>query len=316
MGLFNRLTGRTAVPAPAGVFPGASSASSPALPASPLETISLVSIAKPVWSYGLETVPGLLPPKDAATRRIAFTQLATVGLPDLAERLQRPEDDLGRFARGVPLWLAEMMYFSVNYTPTAVLGSSDRSLHALLPEPWTPAHIRQVVETTEGGLDFVVTGTLVGGHTNSWTLTVQLWDVAKSRERKRWTLEFAPDNADRALVGFGTHFRLFMEWTAHPAGHGLAYSPPARPSPWIHTLGISATIFLAEKNVLDRSEISLPGSLIDLVSENAVTSEPASLAWITLAARARRLGLVGELPAVQLLPTPLVKSLSAVPAVG
>ena len=311
MGFLNRITCRSATPAPTGVFPALSFDPSPGTAVSSVETVSLVSIAKPVWAYGLETVTGILPPKSIPGRRIAFTQLATVGLPDLRERLARPEDDLGRFARGLPLWLAETMYFSSNYTPTAVLGSRDRCRHVLFPNPWTPADIRQVAETTVGGLDFVVTGTLTGGNTRLWSLTIHLWDVAKSRERKTWSVEFTPDNADRALVGFHTHFRLFMEWTAHPAGDGLAYSPPSRPSSWIRTLGISASAFLAEKNALDPAEIALPSSLIDLVAENAVTSEPASLAWITLAARARRLGLVGELPAVQLLPTPLIKSLSA-----
>jgi len=310
MGFLDRLTGRSTAPAPAGVFPSLSVDATPASDTAPADVVSLVSIAKPVWAYGLETVPGLLPPKDAPGRRLAFAQLATPGLPDLRERLGRPEDDLGRFARGLPLWLAETMYFSSNYTPVAVLGSRDRSRHVLFPHPWTPADIRQIVDTTEGGLDFVVTGTLAGGDGSHWTLTLHLWDVAKSRERKAWSLGFTAETADRALVEFHTHFRLFMEWTAYPAGVGPAYSPPSRPSPWIRTLGISASAFLAEKNALDPAQVALPPSLVDLVAENAVTGETASLAWLTLAARARRLGLAAGFPAVQLLRTPLVRSLS------
>lgn len=310
MGFLDRLTGRSAAPAPAGVFPSLAVDPAAAAGSAPVEVVSLVSIAKPVWAYGLETVPGVLPLKTQAGRRIAFAQLATTGLTDLRARLDAPEDDLGRFARGLPLWLAETMYFSSNYTPIAVLGSRDQSRHVLFPHPWTPANIRQIVDTTEGGLDFVVTGTLAGGDGNYWTLTVHLWDVAKARERKAWTLNFAPQTADRELVEFHTHFRLFMEWTALPGSAGPAYSPPSRPSPWIRTLGISASAFLAEKSALDPAQIALPSSLIDLVAENAVTSETASLAWLTLAARARRLGLMTDIPAVQLLPTPLVKSLA------
>ncbi|MBC8041039.1 MAG: hypothetical protein H7Y06_10880, partial [Opitutaceae bacterium] len=275
MGFLDRLTGRSASPAPAGVFPSLAVDPAQASGVAAVETVSLVSIAKPVWAYGLETIPGILPPKNPPGRRIAFAQLATTGLPDLRERLDRPEDDLGRFARGLPLWLAETMYFSTNYTPTAVLGSRDQSRHVLFPHPWTPANIRQIVDTTEGGLDFVVTGTLGGGDSNYWTINVHLWDVAKSRERKTWSLSFAPDNGDRSLVEFHTHFRLFMEWVAHTEGAGLAYSPPSRPSPWIRTLGISASAFLAEKNALDPAQIALPPALIDLVAENAVTSESA-----------------------------------------
>ncbi|TSJ75786.1 hypothetical protein [Rariglobus hedericola] len=307
----DRLIGRSAPPAPAGVFPSLALDATLPTETSGAETVSLVSIAKPVWAYGVETTPGLLPPKAPAARRIAFTQLATPGLPDLRERLDRPEDDLGRFARGFPLWLAETMYFSVNYTPIAVLGSREQSRHVLFPHPWTPANIQQIVDTAADGLDFVLTGSLTGGDGNQWTLSLQLWDVAKARERKTWSSSFARDNADRALVEFHTHFRLFMEWAAYPEDAGLIYTAPSRPSPWIRTLGISASAFLAEQNALDRAQIDLPSSLIDQVAENAVTGETASLAWLTLAARARRLGLVTELPAVQLLPTPLVKSLSA-----
>lgn len=315
MGFFARLFRRDPAPPSAGVFP--SLAADPAHPAggTPPETVSLVSISKPVWSYGLETIPGVLPARDARNRRIAFAQLATSGLADLRARLDAPEDDLGRFARGLPLWLAETMYFSGNYTPIAVLGSRDRSRHVLFPHPWTPANIRQIVDTTEGGLDFVVTGTLTGGASSYWTVTMHLWETVKFRERKNWSLSFARDNADRALLEFHALFRLFMEWAAPPEGAGIAYTAPSRPSPWIRTLGISASAFLAEKNALDPAQISLAPSLIDLVAENAVTSEPASLAWLTFVSRVRRLGLVADLPAVQLLPTPLVKSLSAAGAV-
>jgi hypothetical protein len=310
MGFLDRFTGRNAVPAPTGVFPDLAVDPVPASDVAPVEVVSLVSIAKPVWSYGLEAVPGILPPKDAPGRRIAFAQLATPGLSDLRERLDRPEDDLGRFARGLPLWLAETMYFSKNYTPIAVLGSRDQARHVLFPHPWTPANIRQIVDTTQGGLDFVVTGTLTGGDRNYRTITLHLWDVAKSRERKTWSLNFTPETADSALQEFHTQFRLFMEWNAHPEGTGLAYSPPSHPSSWVLTLGVSASAFLAENNALDPAQITLPPSLLELVAENAASGEPASLAWLTLAARARRLGLVADLPAAQLATSPLVKSLS------
>lgn len=312
MGFLDRFTGRNAAPVPAGVFPSLSIDSAPTATDSnaPVEVVSLVSIAKPVWAYGLESVSGILPPKTAPGRRIAFAQLATTGLPNLRERLDRPEDDLGRFSRGLPLWLAETMYFSANCTPMTVLGSRNQSRHVLFPHAWTHANIRQIVDTSEDGLDFVVTGTIAGGAGDYWTVSIQLWDVARSCERKTWSLGFSPDAADRALTEFHTHFRLFMEWVAYPAGSGLIYTPPSRPAPWIRTLGISASVFLAEKNALDPAQAVLSPALIDLVAENAVTSESASLAWLSLAAGARRLGLVDDVPSVQLLPTPLVKSLS------
>ena len=44
--------------------------------------IDLVTISKPVWFYGLENVPGLLPPKEGRLRRVAFGQLSVPGLQD------------------------------------------------------------------------------------------------------------------------------------------------------------------------------------------------------------------------------------------
>ena len=35
-------------------------------------------------------------------------------------------DELGRLARGIPLWLAETFYFSAAYAPAAALASTSR----------------------------------------------------------------------------------------------------------------------------------------------------------------------------------------------
>jgi len=81
-------------------------------PAAEAARINLVSISKPIWFYGLEALTAqILPPKEGKFRRVAFTQLALPGVTDLAERAQRPEDELGRLSRAVPLWLAETFYF-------------------------------------------------------------------------------------------------------------------------------------------------------------------------------------------------------------
>lgn len=311
MAFLDRLLGRKpADAAPTGVFPSLpadavpSSASSESAPGE----ISLVSIAKPVWSYGLEAIPGLLPPKDGPAKRIAFAQLATPGLSDLRERIAGPEDELGRLARGLPLWLAETMYFSPGYTPIAVIALLDHSRHVLIPQPWSRANIQQIIDTATDGLDYVVSGTLTEGPGGERTLTLSLWDVAKSIERKTWSVSWRPETADRELAGFHQHFRVFMEWNDHPPGVGLAYAPPSRPAHWIQTHGACVSMFLAEKVSLDRETLTLSAEVIDLVAEQAVTGESASLAWLTLSNRARRLGLVPSVPAVQLLPTALVKA--------
>src|SRR5690606_25015006 len=52
--------------------PGATDRDGAAAP----KTIELVSISKPIWAYGVETMPGILPAKTDGLRRVAFAQLA------------------------------------------------------------------------------------------------------------------------------------------------------------------------------------------------------------------------------------------------
>src|SRR5581483_3734694 len=86
--------------------------------------VSLITISKPIWFYGLEPLaPQLLPPKPERLRRVAFAQLALPGAyADPGAAMQKPEDELGRFARGLPLWFAETFYFSPQYSPVGVIA--------------------------------------------------------------------------------------------------------------------------------------------------------------------------------------------------
>ena len=60
--------------------------------------VSLASISKPVWFYGLEDFAShLLPRQEGKRRRVAFAQCALPGLEDAAARAAQPEDALGRF---------------------------------------------------------------------------------------------------------------------------------------------------------------------------------------------------------------------------
>lgn len=268
-------------------------------------TINLVSISKPIWAYGAETLPGLLPPKEGRLRRIAFGQLAHPGTPNLAERMAKPEDELGRFARGLPLWFAETFSFCPLYAPIAAIGMVDKSHYALFPAEWTSQNIRQLVETAADGLDYVFTGTLVetSGDTE---LVMKVWEVKKFRERKSFSARWTPATADAELARLHEQIRLFMEWCPYPEGAGLAYSAPPSPTAWIRTLGSSLSLFLTDKGVLPKEQLTLPAAVIDTTAEQAAAGAAASIAWLTLRERAERLGASGPLPAIQLNTNPLV----------
>lgn len=254
--------------------------------------VNLVTISKPMWFYGLEPLAEqILPPKTARLRRVAFAQLATPGVPELAELAKQPENDLGRLSRAIPLWLAETFYFSPHYAPSAAVGLLGGH-YALFPTEWTAENLRQLVETTEGGLDYVFTGAIrqVAG---DWELILRVWEVKKFRERKQFTARWAPATADAELLRLHEQIRLFMEWTPEKAG--VAYAPPSSPTAWLDVLGASLTLFLGEKNLLPREQLAVPDATLARAAAAAAGSEAASLAFIALRNRAEKLALAARL---------------------
>lgn len=250
--------------------------------------VNLVSISKPIWFYGLEPMADqILPPKGERLRRVAFAQLAILGVRDVMETAKKPEDELGRLSRAVPLWLAETFYFSPHYSPIAAVGLQG-SHYALFGAEWTPENLRQLVESTQGGLDYVFTGALrqVSG---DYELILRVWEVKKFRERKQFTARWAPATANAELAKLHEQIRLFMEWK--PEKTGLNYAAPADPRTWLEILGASVSLFLAEKNLLPKDQVPSMDDVLARAAASANRSEAASLAYITLRNRAERLSL-------------------------
>jgi len=272
----------------------------------PIKTINLVSISRPVWSYGLEGVTNLLPPKEGKLRRVAFAQLALIDVPDWQQKMSKPEDDIARLSRGLPLWLSETMYFCPHYAPVAAIAMLDKEHYGIFATEWTTANIRQLVDTSSGGLDYVFTGAL--RHRNGdYDLVLRLWEIKKFRERKVFNLHFTPATANAELTALQEQLRAFMEFTTYPAGTGLAYSPPPNPFAWADTLGTSLSFFLAEKGVLPKEQLAAPAETLARIAARAAASETSSLAWLALRDRAPKLDVTSAIPAdAKLAETPLV----------
>ncbi|MDX2185643.1 MAG: hypothetical protein SFV32_01825 [Opitutaceae bacterium] len=269
--------------------------SAPAAPAAPAaRTVSLASISKPIWAYGIETVPGVLPPaKEGKLRRVAFGQLALID-PNGGTKLDSPETELTRFARGFSLWLAETFYFSPHYAPIAAIGLMGKDRLATFPAEWTADNIRQLVQTASDGLDYVFTGTLhLAGDQRK--LTLKVWEVKKMKERKQLAVTWTGSDADGALKNLHEQIRLFMEWQPHPAGP--AYQVPDSPLAWCDSLSLSLVLFLADKGVLPTTEVSDPAEVGARLAVRAVNTERDALCWYTAVDRARRIGAVGQFPA-------------------
>ncbi len=226
----------------------------PGAPAEPAK-ISLASISKPIWFYGLEqSAPHLLGRKDGKLRRVAFAQCSLPGLTGVVERSARPEDETGRFCRGLPLWFAETFAAAAGYDPVAAVALSSRKHYILFPVEWSAENIREVNESTTGGLDYVVTFALRNKN-DDFELVAHIWEVRKFRELKQFATRWTPASADTVLQQFHEQMRLYMEWSALPEGNGLAYRAPVSPTAHIQALGATLTQFFGEKGVLAPEQV-------------------------------------------------------------
>lgn len=258
--------------------------------------VGLISISKPIWFYGLESLAAqILPPKEGRLRRIAFAQLAVPGHAPEGDALKQPEDELGRLSRAIPLWFAETFYFSPVYAPVAAIGimtpAEGGSHYAAFGAEWTMDNLRQLVETTAEGLDYIVTGALKAT-AGDYELNLRVWEVKTFRERKSFAARWTPATADASLAQLHAQVRGYMEWS--PSSAAFAYTIPAQPRAWIETLGASLGLFLVEKTILPRE--SLPPLKPDLsrAGQQAAAGEAASFAFLTLRHRVAKLGLTEE----------------------
>lgn len=256
--------------------------------------INLTTISKPIWSYGLEDASArLLAPKAGALRRVAFAQLAVPGLETYQELQKLPEEELGRLTRGLPLWFAETFAASAGYDPVAAIGVIEAGHYALLPIEWTADNVRQLAETNEHPLHYIVTGAMRNRH-GDFELVLRIWEVRKFRELKAFTARWTPSTADAVLRSFHEQVRTYMEWTALPAGSGLAYAAPAAPHAYVHALGASLTLFLAEKNVIRPEQATVDAAPFLAAAQANPDDARAQLALVSALLRLKASGRAAD----------------------
>ncbi len=274
--------------------------------------IELVSISKPIWSYGLEAAENILPAKGEKLRRVAFAQLALPGWENIEERTSQPEEEMGRLSRGLPLWLAETFYFSPHYAPSVAIGvlgdPSNPGHYALFPAEWSTDNLHQLVDSTATGLDYIFTGALQQ-HDGDYEVILRVLEVRKFRERKQFKARWTPATADQELAKLHQQVCQFMEWSADASA--LAYRPPTSPRNWLETLGASLTLFLAGKKLLATEQIPDLTAVWANAGSQGSSNEAAALAQLTLEARAKDLDLSVEPSPADLADTDLVQAAKA-----
>jgi hypothetical protein len=183
--------------------------------------------------------------------------------------------------------------------------------YALLGAEWTNENFRQLVETTDGGLDYIVSGAL-RETAGVFEVVLRLWEVKKMRERKVFTAKWSADNADAVLAQLHEQVRMFMEWT--PEKSGTPYTVPPHPLAWLGTLGTSLTLFLAGKELLPLEQVVISTQVAESTAKFAGDSDIASLACLQLAREATRRGVVGAPSVDGLRDSPVVAEARKVPA--
>jgi hypothetical protein len=272
--------------------------------------LALVTISRPIWSYGLEAFEEILPRKEGKLRRVAFAQLALPGAyADIGAAMKQPEDELGRLSRGIPLWLAETFHFSPQYTSVAALGcfhDGDGSRRPVIfSAEWTVENLKKLAETTAEGLDYIFTGSL-RHEGDEFVLSLRVWEVKKFRERKQISARWSAATADAELTKLHEYVRAFMEWAPYPAGTGLPYSAAPSPVAWIEALAALLSLFMVEKGLLPKEQLPNLSPIFDAFAPHAFSPPSSSLAWIMLRSRASSLGLEPSLAEVLLSSHPSV----------
>ena len=272
--------------------------------------VALVSISRPIWSYGLESVEGALPKKEGKLRRVAFAQLALpTAYADPAEAVNLPEDEMGRLSRAIPLWFAETFYFSPLYSSIAALGclqpASGPRRPAIFAADWTVENLQKLVDSSPNGLDYIFTGALKREGAE-FILIMRVWEVKKLRERKQFTIRWTAATADAELAKFHEYVRAFMEWAPYPEGAGIPYSSPSVPTAWLDALGAMLGLFLVEKQLMPKEQLPALAPIFDAFAPHAFSPPASSLAWLSLRLKASSLGLSPSLSEVLLSRHPAV----------
>ena len=272
--------------------------------------IALITISKPIWSYGLESLGEEILPETGRPRRIAFAQLAL--LPATDDPTAAPPaagHPLMILATGLPLWFAESFYFSPLYAPVAAVALADDPdagrKPMVFPAEWGLDNLRQLVDSTQGGLDYIFTGA-AREQAGTTEVLLRVWEVRKFRERKQFTVRFTAETADTELSALHDQVRAFMEWAPFPAGTGLTYAPPPAPGTWLQALDLSLALFLAEKAVLPTALVPPLSPVFDAFAPHAFSPPSASLTWLTLRSRAAALGISPPLAEIMLNSHPAV----------
>lgn len=144
--------------------------------------VTTLAITQPIWHYGLRNADWLFAQKPEGAPEVGFFALSK--MPDGSERAEsQREDDLGRYARAIPLYLAEAAHYGSDYAASTYILVVEGGGPVLTGGEADGNALFDIVPPT---MKYFVTGELGcsgEGEAASWQISLSLWDCA-SRQRQ------------------------------------------------------------------------------------------------------------------------------------
>ncbi|MDP5238206.1 hypothetical protein Q9Q94_01615 [Uliginosibacterium sp. 31-16] len=217
--------------------------------------ITTLAITQPIWHYGLRNADWLFAQKPEGAPEVGFFALSK--MPDGSERAEsQREDDLGRYTRAIPLYLAEAAHYWSDYAASTYILVVEGGGPILTAGETDGNALFDIVPPT---MKYFVTGELGcrgEGEAASWQISLSLWDCATRKQQA--TESGHATNAELGSLVLKLEQRLMAriglkreqpldEFYLHPTAEVLA--------PYLTELGQAFMLTLAANKHMPTSEM-------------------------------------------------------------
>ncbi|WP_172203095.1 lipopolysaccharide assembly protein LapB [Niveibacterium sp. COAC-50] len=259
----------------------------------PIDTDQLktttVAITQPIWQYGLQQPDWLLHQKPDDAPQIGFFALAKVDSASNAAEEQR-EDDVGRYTRAIPLYLAESAHYWTDFAAATYVLAVDGGGPIVFSEELNVEGLFDIVPSQTAWL---VTGK-IGNQGDAWQISLTLWDCAT---RTHHVTEEA--TATRAEIGDAVR-HLEQKILAHvgrkretPLDAFYRRPPADALAPYLTELGQLFMLTLVANNIAPKSGLWGERNMLDWPLNMALhwpSAEVPKLMYLSGLAKAKEYG--------------------------
>ncbi|WP_417069859.1 tetratricopeptide repeat protein [Niveibacterium terrae] len=144
--------------------------------------VTTLAITQPIWHYGLRNADWLFAQKPEGAPEVGFFALSK--MPDGSARAEsQREDDLGRYTRAIPLYLAEAAHYWSDYAASTYIFVVEGGGPVVTSGETDGSDLFDIVPPT---MKVFVTGELGcsgEGESAIWQISLSLWNCATRRRQ-------------------------------------------------------------------------------------------------------------------------------------